>query len=85
MISIIVPCYNEEATIDIFLGEMHKVEELMRRKYNERFEYIFVDDGSTDMTGSKLDSMAEKDTRIKVFHTKYEFFVNRLTFLPKIL
>ena len=50
MISIIVPCYNEEATIDIFLGEMHKVEELMRRKYNERFEYIFVDDGSTDRT-----------------------------------
>ena len=50
MISIIVPCYNEEATIDIFLGEMHKVEELMRRKYNERFEYIFVDDGSTDGT-----------------------------------
>ena len=50
MISIIVPCYNEEATIDIFLGEMHKVEELMRRTYNERFEYIFVDDGSTDRT-----------------------------------
>ena len=50
MISIIVPCYNEEATIDIFLGEMRKVEELMRRKYNERFEYIFVDDGSTDHT-----------------------------------
>lgn len=50
MISIIVPCYNEEATIGIFLREIAKVEKTMRGKYNERFEYIFIDDGSTDGT-----------------------------------
>ncbi len=50
MISIIVPCYNEEATIDIFLKEIRSVEDQMRASFNESFEYIFVDDGSTDGT-----------------------------------
>lgn len=50
MISIVVPCYNEEDTINIFLNEISKTEELMKQKYNECFEYIFIDDGSTDKT-----------------------------------
>ncbi len=50
MISIIVPCYNEEASIEIFLKEIRRVETGMQERYNESFEYIFVDDGSTDGT-----------------------------------
>ena len=50
MISIIVPCYNEEATIKIFLKEISKTEMLISEKYHESFEYIFIDDGSTDNT-----------------------------------
>ena len=50
MISIIVPCYNEEAMIDIFLKEIRRIEDQMRERFNESFEYIFIDDGSTDGT-----------------------------------
>ena len=50
MISIIVPCYNEEETIEIFLKETSKIENELSKRYNESFEYIFVDDGSTDNT-----------------------------------
>lgn len=50
MISIIIPCYNEEQTIELFLKETAKIEALMREKFQESFEYIFIDDGSTDKT-----------------------------------
>ena len=50
MISIVVPCYNEEETIEIFLRETAKTEKLMKEKYDEVFEYIFIDDGSSDKT-----------------------------------
>lgn len=50
MISIVVPCYNEEQTIEIFLTEMAKIERIFKEKYEQSFEYIFVDDGSKDKT-----------------------------------
>ena len=46
MISVIVPCFNEEETIHYFYQAMEKV----RIKMNEEFEYIFVNDGSKDST-----------------------------------
>lgn len=44
-LSIIVPCYNEEESIELFYNEVQKIQQEIP-KYN--FEYIFVDDGSTD-------------------------------------
>lgn len=49
-ISIIVPCYNEEETVSIFIRETEKTAARMRKKYNLTFEYIFVNDGSKDKT-----------------------------------
>lgn len=42
MISVIVPCYNEEEAIPYFYEAMEKV----RKEMGDRFEYIFVNDGS---------------------------------------
>ena len=46
MISIIVPCYNEEEAIPLFYNEINKVIE----KISEKFELIFINDGSCDKT-----------------------------------
>ena len=45
-LSIIVPCYNEQETVELFIREMEKVETEMPLK----FEYIFINDGSSDET-----------------------------------
>ncbi|MBO1308704.1 glycosyltransferase family 2 protein [Enterococcus sp. 669A] len=46
MLSIIVPCFNEEEAIPLFFAEMEKIQPLT----GKTFEYIFVDDGSKDGT-----------------------------------
>ena len=47
-LSVVVPCYNEEETIRLFLTESQLVESKM--KQGVIFDYIFVNDGSTDKT-----------------------------------
>ena len=45
-ISVIVPCFNEEESIPLF----HEVMEAVKYQIRDQFEYIFVNDGSTDRT-----------------------------------
>ena len=49
-ISIIIPCYNEQETIPLFIQAMDQVYHRMQEAYNVRMEYLFVDDGSRDNT-----------------------------------
>ena len=60
-IILIVPCYNEEEVLPIFY---EAVDEISREMEDYSFEYIFVDDGSSDRTLEKLKELAEKDSRI---------------------
>ena len=62
LISIVVPCYNEEPTLPILYSELNKVAEQMS-EYD--FEYVFVNDGSKDKTLTMLKDMAAKDVRVK--------------------
>lgn len=55
MISIIVPCFNEQEVIPIFFNELEKT----RKKINTDFEYIFIDDGSTDRTLDVIRSLSK--------------------------
>lgn len=65
LISIIVPCYNEEATVPYFYNEITNQSELMHEKYGVEFEYIFVNDGSKDNTLGVIKEYAKKDERVK--------------------
>ena len=46
LISIIVPCYNEQAAIPFFYKEIDRISQVMKEETD--FELLFVDDGSKD-------------------------------------
>jgi len=62
LISLIVPCYNEEKALPSFWKETLAVTEQMN---DVDFEFIFVDDGSRDGTLPLLRQLAEQDSRVK--------------------
>lgn len=57
IVDIIVPCYNEGKTIDIFFDEVQRV---VTQIEGYRFQYIMIDDGSTDSTLDKIRRIAEE-------------------------
>ena len=61
MISIIMPVYNSEKYIS------EAIDSVCNQSY-KNWELLIVNDGSTDHTSEILDSYAQKDSRIKVFH-----------------
>lgn len=61
MISVIVPCYNEEESLPYFYKAMN---ELMKKMKSVEFEIIFVNDGSKDKTLEILKDLSKKDKRV---------------------
>ncbi|MEX2804115.1 glycosyltransferase family 2 protein [Streptococcus sp. H31] len=62
LLSIVVPCYNEEEAIRPFLKEMQKIEDRMQNKVT--FDYLFINDGSADGTLSVLRDMAKSYSNV---------------------
>lgn len=60
-ISIIIPCHNEEKIIFKTYKELKK--EL--RKFNQDYEIIFCNDGSTDNTLVELKKIAGQDSKVR--------------------
>jgi glycosyltransferase involved in cell wall biosynthesis len=54
-LSIIVPVWNEEETVPLFLGKLNEVHANELQQFE--FEFWFIDDGSTDGTLKVLDKM----------------------------
>ncbi len=66
LLSVVVPCWNEEEVIPFFYKEMHKTMEEFKSSYPDTgFELIFVDDGSVDRTLSLIKELAEKDECVR--------------------
>lgn len=63
LISVIVPCYNEEKALPLFIDALYAATDGMRA--DAEFEFIFVDDGSSDSTLSIIQAFGERDSRIK--------------------
>lgn len=65
LLSVIIPCYNEEASIPLFYEEMTKVIGEFAEKFpGVDFEYIFIDDGSTDRTIDVIKGLRANDRRV---------------------
>jgi len=64
-LSIVVPCYNEEAMLPMFHQEVSKtMSELTETDILKRYEFVFVDDGSSDATASILRDLASQDKHV---------------------
>jgi len=59
-LSLVVPCYNEEATVEIYYNTVLELE----NKMGVELEFCFVDDGSKDSTLSILKKLHDKDPRV---------------------
>lgn len=61
-ISIIVPCYNEEESLEIFYKEINKISKEMK---SIDFEFLFINDGSRDKTLQILRNLSKQDKRVR--------------------
>lgn len=60
-ISLLIPCYNEEASLPFLYDELCR---LMSEMPNYSFEILFVNDGSTDGTLDLIKQYRKKDERV---------------------
>lgn len=62
LITLIVPCYNEQESLPTFYKEADK---LTTKLKNVDFEFLFVNDGSKDNTLKIIRDLAKKDKRVR--------------------
>lgn len=72
LLSIIVPCYNEEQAIPLFYQETMKQESFFREKGVE-LELIFVNDGSKDGTVDVVKELHKQDERVHLISFSRNF------------
>ena len=65
LISLVVPCYNEEESLPLFYKEAARVAGEMKASHGADFEFIFVDDGSKDGTLTVARRLHEDDARVR--------------------
>lgn len=68
-ISVVIPIYNEEENVTLLYDELSEVMKSLARAY----EIIFVDDGSTDSTLTKLKSIRASDECIGIVQFRKNF------------
>ncbi len=69
VISIVVPCYNEESVINLFLEHIKPILEGLNKSY----EIIFVNDGSTDNTFEVMLNAKSIYTNIRILNLSRNF------------
>ena len=65
LISLIVPCYNEQEALPLFYQEASRVAEEMGRSHGAEFEFVFIDDGSKDDTLKIMRALHGQDARVR--------------------
>jgi len=61
IISLVVPCYNEEEALPYYYDAMNS----LSKELEQDLEFVFVNDGSRDKTLEILMDLAKKDKRVK--------------------
>ena len=71
LFSIITSVYNNEKYVK------SAIDSVLTQSF-EDFEYIIIDDGSTDSTGEIIDRIAERDCRVRVIHQSNQWIYQSL-------
>lgn len=69
-VTILVPCYNEEQSLCHLYAALEKMAEI-NKEYD--FEFLFINDGSTDSTISIIEDLSTKDIRISFIDLSRNF------------
>jgi glycosyltransferase involved in cell wall biosynthesis len=64
VISLVFPCYNEEEMIRTYPLRLFPVIDKIGRECGETFEFVMVDDGSSDATYPELQALARSRTDV---------------------
>ena len=65
LLSVIVPCYNEQENIRDFYNELMKSETFFKEQGTD-IELIYINDGSVDKTIDEVKELNDKDKRVKL-------------------
>ncbi len=65
-VSVVIPCYNEEAILQCNVNKVISFLEGKSEKYS--WEIVLVNDGSKDSTGKIADELARQRTEVRVIH-----------------
>ena len=66
LLSVIVPCYNEQEAIPYFYDAVTKTASEMKKTWKDlEFEYLFIDDGSSDDTLQTITGLRENDKQVR--------------------
>jgi glycosyltransferase involved in cell wall biosynthesis len=70
LVSIIVPCYNEDESVNLFYSEVNPIlAEIKEIKY----EFIFVNDGSKDKTIQIIKELTNKESNVRYINFSRNF------------
>lgn len=68
-VSLVIPVFNEEKVLHLLMARLEPI----LAGFIQGWEIIFIDDGSRDATLARLESMHQKDARIKVLALSRNF------------
>lgn len=66
MISIIVPMYNERDNVIHYHNNLFPILDDISKKFSEKFEFVFVDDGSHDDTVKRIVELVNNRTDVQI-------------------
>lgn len=72
LLSVIVPCYNEQEVVEDFYTEFMKLIPFLDEKKID-VELLFIDDGSKDNTVKEIKRLREKDDRVHMISFSRNF------------
>ena len=61
-VSLVIPCYNEDESIKVLYKELLNISKQLK---NYSFEFVFIDDGSTDNTLEIIKDLNKKDANVR--------------------